>query len=58
MMNWKGSERKLSCPNLRYYLGICPEGFEDNHEKRQVSLSPGRDLNLVPHEYALSLVIG
>jgi hypothetical protein len=46
MMNWKGSGRKRSWPNLRHYLSICLEGLK----KTTKTLNQGY-LNPVPPEY-------
>jgi hypothetical protein len=31
-MNWKGCGRKLPRPNLRYFIGYCPEGLRKTIE--------------------------
>jgi hypothetical protein len=52
MINWNGSGRKPSWPNLRYYFKICVEGVRKitNHLS-QDSPSPGRNFNPGPPEY-------
>jgi hypothetical protein len=51
-MKWKGWERKLSWPNLKYYPGICLEGLRKTTKNiGQDSRSPGPDLNSGPPEY-------
>jgi hypothetical protein len=57
MMNWKGSGRKRSWPNLRNYPRICPEGLRITTKNlSQDSRSLGRDLNLGPPEYETGLL--
>jgi hypothetical protein len=51
MMNWKGYERKRSCPNFRYciFLEGLPKTTKNFSQDRQ---SLDRDLNPEPPEYA------
>jgi hypothetical protein len=51
MLNWKGFGRYRSLPNYKALSRHSPGGTEENHEKRQSGLSPGRDLNLGSPEY-------
>jgi hypothetical protein len=51
-MNWKGCGRKRSCPNKRYYPGICLEELRKTmKDLSQDSRSPGRDLKPGTPEY-------
>jgi hypothetical protein len=51
-MNWKGCGWKWLWPNLRYYPGICLEGWRKTMRiLSQNSQSPGWDLNLGPPKY-------
>jgi hypothetical protein len=51
-MNWRGCGRKRSCPNFKYYTGICLEGLTKTMKNlSQDSRSPGRDSNPGPPEY-------
>jgi hypothetical protein len=46
-MNWKGCERRRSCPIIRYQPGICLEGLrKTTKDLSQDSRSPGQHLNL------------
>jgi hypothetical protein len=52
MMNWKGYERKRSCPNFRYCTGIFLEGLPKTTKNfSQDRQSLDRDLNPEPPEY-------
>jgi hypothetical protein len=56
-MNWKGCGRKLSLTELRYYSCICLRRLRKSMEHpSQDSLSPGRDLNLVPAKYEAAML--
>jgi hypothetical protein len=49
MMKWKGCVRQVSWPYLRYYPGICMEGFKKTMKTlSQHSRSLGQDLNVRP----------
>jgi hypothetical protein len=51
-MNWKGSGRKWSWPNLKYYPYNCLEGLRKTMKNlSQDSRSPGQDLNPGHPEY-------
>jgi hypothetical protein len=57
MMNWKGCGRNRSCPNVRYYPGICLEGLmKTTKNLTRVSWSVGRDLNPVTPEYEVGVL--
>jgi hypothetical protein len=57
MMDWKGSGRKRTRHNLKYYPGIHLEGLRKTTEiLTHDSRSPGRDLNPEPPEYEAGLL--
>jgi hypothetical protein len=56
-VNGKGYGKKRLCTNLRYYLGNCQEGPEENGENLgQDSRYLGRDLNPVLHDYKAGML--
>jgi hypothetical protein len=48
-MKWKECGRKEPWPNFRYYLGIFLEGLRTTMKICHNSQSPGKHLNLDPH---------